>query len=56
MGYTEVPEFAQGTEKIAKYISHTKAKCVIGGGDSVAAIQKNKESSKTKWRRCKTRI
>ena len=46
LGYTEVPEFAQGTEKIAKYISHTKAKCVIGGGDSVAAIQKIKKAAK----------
>ena len=40
LGYTEVPKFAQGTEKIAKYISHTKAKCVIGGGDSVVAVTK----------------
>ena len=46
LGYTEVPEFAQGTEKIAKYISHTKAKCVIGGGVSVAAIQKIKKAAK----------
>ena len=46
LGYTEVPEFAQGTEKIAKYISHTKAKCVIGGGDSVAAIKKIKKAAK----------
>ena len=46
LGYTEVSEFAQGTEKIAKYISHTKAKCVIGGGDSVAAIQKIKKAAK----------
>ncbi len=46
LGYTEVPEYAQGTEKIAKYISHTKAKCVIGGGDSVAAIQKIKKAAK----------
>ena len=46
LGYTEVPKFAQGTEKIAKYISHTKAKCVIGGGDSVAAIQKIKKAAK----------
>ena len=30
----------------AKYISHTKAKCVIGGGDSVAAIQKIKKAAK----------
>ncbi len=46
LGYTEVPEFAQGTQKIATFISHTKAKCVIGGGDSVAAIQKIKKAAK----------
>ena len=46
LGYTEVPEFAQGTQKIATFISHTNAKCVIGGGDSVAAIQKIKKAAK----------
>lgn len=46
LGYTEVPEFAKGTQKIATFISHTNAKCVIGGGDSVAAIQKIKEAAK----------
>ena len=46
LGYTEVPKFAQGTEKIATFISHTNAKCVIGGGDSVAAIQKIKKAAK----------
>ena len=46
LGYTEVPEFAQGTQKIATFISNTNAKCVIGGGDSVAAIQKIKKSAK----------
>lgn len=46
LGYTEVPEFAKGTQKIATFISHTNAKCVIGGGDSVAAIKKIKEAAK----------
>ncbi len=46
LGYTEVPEFAQGTQKIATFISSTNAKCVIGGGDSVAAIQKIKKAAK----------
>ena len=46
LGYTEVLEFAQGTEKIATFISHTNAKCVIGGGDSVAAVQKVKREAK----------
>ena len=45
LGYTEVPEFAHGTESIAKFIAGTKAKCVIGGGDSVAAIQKIKREA-----------
>lgn len=45
LGYTEMPEFAHGTESIAKFIAGTKAKCVIGGGDSVAAIQKIKREA-----------
>ena len=46
LGYTEAPSFAHGTESIARYISAGKAKCVIGGGDSVAAIQKIKRKAK----------
>ena len=45
LGYTEVPEFAKGTQTIANFIAGTKAKCVIGGGDSVAAIQKIKKQA-----------
>ena len=41
LGYTETPKYARGTETIARYIAgKTQAKCVIGGGDSVAAINK----------------
>lgn len=40
MGVFEVPEFAQGTFEIAHAIAKTDAHSVIGGGDSVAAVQK----------------
>lgn len=41
LGYTEAPSYAAGTETVARYIAkRTKAKCVIGGGDSVAAVNK----------------
>lgn len=43
IGFAEAPSFAHGTENIANYIAHTNAKCVIGGGDSVAAIKKMKK-------------
>ena len=46
LGYTEAPSFAHGTESIARYISASEAKCVIGGGDSVAAIKRIKKSAK----------
>lgn len=41
LGYTEASKFARGTEVVARYIAgRTNAKCVIGGGDSVAAVNK----------------
>lgn len=41
LGYTEAPSYAVGTETVARYIAKsTRAKCVIGGGDSVAAVNK----------------
>ncbi len=46
LGYTEVPTFAHGTESIARFIAGSEAKCVIGGGDSVAAIKKVKKVAK----------
>ncbi len=45
LGYTEAPSFAKGTQSIANYIAATNAKCVIGGGDSVAAIKKVKKEA-----------
>ena len=45
LGYSEAPSFANGTEKLANTIAETDAKCVIGGGDSVAAIKKVKKKA-----------
>lgn len=39
MGVFEMPNFARGTEEIAKCLAHLKdAKTIIGGGDSAAAV------------------
>lgn len=37
-GYTEVPEFAKGTKKLARAVARTHALTVIGGGDVIAAV------------------
>ena len=39
LGVFEMPNFAKGTRGIAEGLAHSKAKTIIGGGDSVAAIQ-----------------
>lgn len=39
MGVYEFPKFRRGTRKIAKYVAKSKAVSVIGGGDTVAAVQ-----------------
>ncbi len=41
MGVCEFPKCAEGTYKVAKFISESKAHAVIGGGDSAAAIRKS---------------
>ncbi|HTP57580.1 MAG TPA: phosphoglycerate kinase, partial [Spirochaetia bacterium] len=38
MGVFEFPEFAKGTEEIAKAVAECKGTTVVGGGDSVAAV------------------
>ncbi|HEY8345346.1 MAG TPA: phosphoglycerate kinase [Bacillota bacterium] len=40
MGVFEVPEFAQGTEGMAKALAETAAITIVGGGDSAAAVEK----------------
>lgn len=39
MGVFEMPSFAQGTRSIASALADAKAKTIVGGGDSIAAIQ-----------------
>lgn len=38
MGMFEDPRFASGTEAVARAVSSADAYCVVGGGDSVAAL------------------
>ncbi len=39
VGVYEYEPFKKGTNKIAKYVAKSKATSIIGGGDSIAAIQ-----------------
>jgi len=41
MGVFEFPKFATGTYAIAKAVAESKAVSIIGGGDSVAAVQQS---------------
>ena len=40
MGVFEIPQFARGTDEVAKAVSEANAITVVGGGDSVAAVNK----------------
>ncbi len=40
MGVFEFPEFQKGTLAVAKMVAECKGKTVVGGGDSVAAVNK----------------
>ncbi len=46
MGMFENPNFATGTMEIAKHLATTSAFTVIGGGDSVSAVNKAKVAEK----------
>jgi len=39
LGVFEMPQFAKGTFEIATLLARSKAETIVGGGDSVAAIQ-----------------
>jgi phosphoglycerate kinase len=39
LGVFEMPQFAVGTRSIAEALARSKAEVIVGGGDSVAAIQ-----------------
>jgi phosphoglycerate kinase len=40
MGVFEIPEFARGTETVAKAVASVNGTTIVGGGDSIAAINK----------------
>ena len=40
LGYTEAKKCLKGTKTVANMIANSKAKCVVGGGDSGAAMKK----------------
>ncbi|MCX6560219.1 MAG: phosphoglycerate kinase [Candidatus Aminicenantes bacterium] len=46
LGVFEVPAFAQGTIKVAEAVAASGAVSIIGGGDSIAAVDKAGVSSK----------
>jgi phosphoglycerate kinase len=39
MGVFEIPEFAEGTQALAKSLAESSARTIVGGGDSVAAVE-----------------
>ncbi|MBJ7448834.1 MAG: phosphoglycerate kinase [Parachlamydiales bacterium] len=39
LGVAEMPNFAKGTQEIAKTLAHSQAVTIVGGGDSIAALQ-----------------
>ncbi|HPH96499.1 MAG TPA: phosphoglycerate kinase [Anaerolineaceae bacterium] len=46
MGVFEFPRFAEGTYGVAKAVAESSAISVIGGGESVAAVQQSGQASK----------
>lgn len=46
MGVFEIDEFAKGTEKVAQAVAACSGTTIVGGGDSVAAVEKMGVASK----------
>ncbi len=46
LGFFEIDKFAQGTMRIAAAVAAAKATTIVGGGDSIAALEKAGVSSK----------
>lgn len=49
MGVFEMDQFAKGTEAVARAIADSECTSIIGGGDSVAAINKFNLADKMSW-------
>lgn len=49
MGVFEMDQFAHGTEVVARAVAESDCKSIIGGGDSVAAINKFGLADKMSW-------
>ena len=49
MGVFEIEQFAEGTEAVARAIADSDCTSIIGGGDSVAAINKFGLADKMSW-------
>ena len=39
MGVFEIPEFAKGTIAVARAVADVKGTTIVGGGDSIAALE-----------------
>lgn len=39
MGVFEIPEFARGTQEIARALANSDGEVIVGGGDSIAAVE-----------------
>lgn len=46
MGVFEMDVFAKGTEKVAQAVANSQATSIVGGGDSIAALEKTGLSAK----------
>jgi phosphoglycerate kinase len=40
MGIFEIDAFSHGTQRVARAVAASKARSVVGGGDSLAAVRK----------------
>ena len=46
LGVFEFENFSKGTFQVARFLAKIKAKTIVGGGDSIAAINKTKKADK----------
>jgi phosphoglycerate kinase len=49
MGVFEWPQFAEGTEAVARAVAESEGHTVVGGGDSVRAVQELGLADRIGW-------